>query len=54
MWIKKANGFQNAKVQSQGVAQLLHNFLPTLSWCCLPKCCLKKACLMLLCKYDIS
>ena len=34
-WMKKANDFQITKVQPQGVAQLLHDFLPISVWFCL-------------------
>ena len=33
--MKKANDFQIAKVQFQGVASLLFNFLPVSALCCL-------------------
>ena len=34
-WMKKVNNFQIAKVQPQGVASLLRDFLPFSTWCCL-------------------
>ena len=41
-WMKNANNFQIVKVQPQGVAQLLLDFLSISVWRCLQKCCLLK------------
>ena len=41
-WMKKAHNFQIAKVQPQGVAQHLLDFLLISAWRSLQKCCLQK------------
>ena len=48
-WRKKANNFQVAKVQPQGIAQVLLNFLPISTWRCFLKCFYKKACIYASC-----
>ena len=35
MQMQKANNFQTGKVQPDGVASFLLNFLPISAWCCL-------------------
>ena len=39
MWMKNVNNFRIAKVQPEGIAQHLLDFLPVSTWCCLYKYC---------------